>query len=108
MDGTNYTAPAAFAWAPDSSHLIGAASPQLSGDGHSRYLFDSWSDGGAQSHSITAPLAGATKTARFSTNYLLAITVTPPAAATVAAAPPVPGTPPDNWFLCALSLTRTI
>src|SRR5438094_10402315 len=38
VDGTNYTAPAAFAWVPDSSHLIGAASPQFSDDGHSRYL----------------------------------------------------------------------
>jgi hypothetical protein len=90
VDGTNYTAPVAFAWVPDSSHLIGTASPQLSGDGHRRYLFDSWSDGGAQNHSITAPLAGATNTARFSTNYLLDITVTPPAAATVAADPPGP------------------
>jgi hypothetical protein len=87
VDGTNYTAPAAFAWAPDSSHLISTTSPQLSGDGHSRYLFDSWSDGGAQSHSITAPLAGATNTAKFATNYLLDITVTPPAAATVTAVP---------------------
>jgi len=90
VDGTNYTAPTAFAWVPNSSHLIGAASPQLSGDGHSRYLYDSWSDGGAQSHSITSLLAGATTTARFSTNYLLDITVTPPAAASVAAAPQGP------------------
>jgi hypothetical protein len=90
VDGTNYTAPATFAWVPDSSHLIGTASPQLSADGHSRYLFDSWSDGGVQSHSITAPFAGATRTASFSTNYLLDITVTPSAAATVAAAPPGP------------------
>jgi hypothetical protein len=90
VDGTNYTAPAAFAWVPDSSHLINTASPQLSGDGRTRYLFDTWSDGGAQGHSITAPLAGATNTARFSTNYLLDITVAPPAAATVAAAPPGP------------------
>jgi hypothetical protein len=90
VDGTNYAAPTAFTWVPGSSHLINTASPQLSGDGHSRYLFDSWSDGGAQSHSITAPLEGATNTARFSTNYLLDITVTPPAAATVAVAPPGP------------------
>jgi hypothetical protein len=90
VDGTNFTAPAAFAWVPDSSHLIETASPQLSGDGHSRYLFESWSDGGSPSHSIIAPLAGATNTARFSTNYLLDVIVTPSAAATVAALPPGP------------------
>jgi hypothetical protein len=90
VDGTNYTAPAAFAWVPDSSHFIEIDSPQLSGDGHTRYLFSSWSDAGAQSHSITAPLAGATNTARFSTNYLLDITVTPPGSAIVGAVPDGP------------------
>ncbi len=90
VDGTNYTAPAAFAWVPDSLHLIDTDSPQLSDDGHTRYLFDFWSDRGAQSHSITAPLAGATNTTRFSTNYLLDITVTPPGVATVEADPPGP------------------
>jgi hypothetical protein len=90
VDGTNYTTPAAFAWVPDSSHLIDIDSPQFSGDGHTRYSFSSWSDGGAQSHSIVAPLAGATNTARFSTNYLLDITVTPPGSALVAAAPDGP------------------
>jgi hypothetical protein len=76
--------------APDSSHLIGTASPQLSGDGHSRYVFDSWSDPGVQSHSIIAPLTGATRTATFLTNYLLDITVTPPVAGTVTADPFLP------------------
>jgi hypothetical protein len=90
VDGTNYTTPATFAWVPDSSHLIGTTSPQVSDDAHTRYLFDSWSDGGDQSHSLTAPLAGATNTARFSTNYLLDITITPPGAGTVATDPPGP------------------
>jgi hypothetical protein len=90
VDGTNYTAPVAFAWVPDSSHLIDTASPQISDDEHTRYLFTSWSDGGAQSHSIIAPLTGATNTARFSTNYLLDITVTPPGRAIVEADPPGP------------------
>jgi hypothetical protein len=93
VDGTNYTAPATFAWVPDSPHIIGTASPQHSADGHTRYSFESWSDGGAQSHSITAPLTGATNTARFSTNYLLDITVTPPGAAIVEAEPP------GRWYV---------
>jgi hypothetical protein len=102
VDGTNYPAPVAFAWVPDSSHLIGTVSPQLSGDGHARYLFASWSDGGAESHSITSPLAGATNTARFSTNYLLDFTVTPPDAATIEAAPPGPWYSPGQ--LVSLSI----
>jgi hypothetical protein len=87
VDGTNYTAPAAFAWVPDSAHSIETASPQVAADSHSRYLFASWSDGGAQSHAITAPLSGTTNTAKFSTNYLLDVTITPPEAGTVAPVP---------------------
>ncbi|MBI5383112.1 MAG: aryl-sulfate sulfotransferase [Verrucomicrobia bacterium] len=90
VDGTNYTAPVAFAWAPGSWHFIDTTTPQFSGDGHSRYLFASWSDSIYPSYSIAAPLEGVTNTARFSTNYLLEITVTPPAAATLVADPPGP------------------
>jgi hypothetical protein len=90
VDGTNYAAPASFAWTPDSSHNIETDSPQVSGDGHSRYLFTAWNDGGAQSHSITAIMTGATNTATFSTNYLLDVTATPTEAGTVTADPTGP------------------
>lgn len=83
VDGTNFTAPASFAWPADSSHTIAANSPQVSSNGQSRFVFASWSDAGAQSHSITAPITGATNTARFSTNYLLDVAITPPSAGTV-------------------------
>ena len=90
VDGTDYTAPASFAWAPDSSHTVDTPSPQISSDGRSRHLFASWSDGGAQSHFIAAQLTAWTNTARFSTNYLLATTLTPPEAGTVEASPAGP------------------
>lgn len=90
VDGTNYTAPAAFAWPADSSHTIETTSPQVAGDGHTRYLFASWSDGGDQSHSITSSITGATNTARFSTNYLMDVTITPADAGTVSANPTGP------------------
>jgi hypothetical protein len=46
-----------------SSNSISAPSPQISGG--STYAFSSWSDGGAQSHNITAPATPATYTATY-------------------------------------------
>ena len=42
---------------------MSAVSPQ--NKGNKRYVFTSWSDGGAQSHTIVAPAAPTTYTARF-------------------------------------------
>ena len=92
VDGTNYTAPAVFSWLPGSAHAINTASPQVAGDGHSRSVFVAWTDGGAQSHSLTVPFPAATNTASFATHYLLDITTTPPDAGTVATDPAGP------WF----------
>jgi PKD repeat protein len=47
-----------------SANTISAISPQTKGK--QTYQFSSWSDGGAQTHSITAPATAATYTARFS------------------------------------------
>jgi hypothetical protein len=90
VDGTNYTAPAVFNWLPTSSHTLDTPSPQVAADGHSRSVFASWSDGGAQSHSLTVPFSPITNTARFSTNYLLDVSITPAGSGTVAAAPTGP------------------
>jgi PKD repeat protein len=46
-----------------SSNTISAISPQPKGN--KTYTFSSWSDGGGQTHSITAPATAATWTARF-------------------------------------------
>jgi len=46
-----------------SSNTISAVSPQTKGK--QTYRFASWSDGGAQTHSIVAPATAATYTARF-------------------------------------------
>ena len=58
VDGTNYTAPANFDWISGSAHTLEAPSPQTAPDGHSRNVFSSWSDGGAQTNLITAPFSG--------------------------------------------------
>jgi len=76
-DGGNLTAPATI-WCPDLSiHTIAAPSPQFVGG--NRYVFSSWSDGGAQSHP-TMCLAPATIGASFLGPFLTApsVTVTSP------------------------------
>ncbi|MEW6686245.1 MAG: C25 family cysteine peptidase [Candidatus Edwardsbacteria bacterium] len=51
VDGTNYNSPYSTLWAVGSSHTISAnASYNYNGATH---YFCSWSDGGAQSHSVT-------------------------------------------------------
>ena len=64
-------------------HTLDTPSPQVAGDGHSRSSFAAWSDGGAQSHSITVPASDTTNTASFATQYLLDTTVTPSGAGTI-------------------------
>ena len=56
VDGATYTAPHRFDWEPGSIHTVGVASPQkdVRGIDYIRYLFAKWSDGGAQTHSVTA------------------------------------------------------
>jgi hypothetical protein len=52
VDGTVYTAPQPFEWAPNSTHTLFVPSIQ-NGSLGTRYAFTSWSDGGAQQHQIT-------------------------------------------------------
>jgi hypothetical protein len=82
VDGTTYTTTQAFSWTPGSSHTIATTTPQSGGTG-TQYVWSDWSDGGAMSHTITAPSAGTTYTANFTTQYYLTMvagtggTVTP-------------------------------
>jgi len=62
VDGVSVTAPVTLSWLPGSAHSIEAA-PQESND--MQYGFASWSDGGSQSHTVTAPPFGGTFTATF-------------------------------------------
>jgi hypothetical protein len=84
VDGTSYTAPQTFNWAPGSSHTLSTPSPQGAG---TRYLFANWSDGGAPSHAIAVPAAATTYTASFSAQYLLTANVSPPGAGTIRVSP---------------------
>jgi len=81
VDGSPYTAVQTFSWQPGSSHTIATTSPQSGGTGV-QYLWKSWSDNGAISHTV-APTTNKTYTANFTTQYYLTMsagiggTVTP-------------------------------
>jgi astacin len=72
VDGVRYTAPQSFVWSPGTNHTIGVTTPQTATA--VRYLFRDWSDGGAQTHSITAPDGSRTFIANFATQYLFELT----------------------------------
>ena len=58
-----------------SSHTIALADTQFSTSGRTRFTFQSWSDGGAISHTITGALAGATYTATLDRAHRLDVVV---------------------------------
>jgi hypothetical protein len=84
VDGTTYTATQTFSWVPGSSHTIATTSPQNGATGV-RYVWTSWTGGGAISHTV-APTTNKTYTANFNTQYFLTMshgtggTVTPASA----------------------------
>ena len=73
VDGETYAAPHSFDWAPGSEHTISVPAPQrFVGDRYFaadqyRFLFAKWSDGGAQTHSVTA----SSETTVFIANFIL-------------------------------------
>ena len=69
VDGTNYTTQQSFNWVPGSNHTLATTGTQSGGSG-SQYVWSSWNDGGALSHTITST-AGTSYTASFTTQYYL-------------------------------------
>lgn len=65
-DRTNITAPVNLEWGWESTHTLGALSPQMDNHGQ-MWVFDSWSDGGAATHSynMTSGYTAVSVTARF-------------------------------------------
>ncbi|HSZ63708.1 MAG TPA: Ig-like domain repeat protein, partial [Terriglobales bacterium] len=75
VDGITYVSPQTFTWPANSVHTLGVATPQ--GSAGTQYVFNSWSDGGAVTHTITAPAANGSYIASFSTQYLLTTAANP-------------------------------
>ncbi|MBZ5676587.1 MAG: hypothetical protein LAP61_20305 [Acidobacteriia bacterium] len=86
VDGTAYTSLQAFSWASGSSHTITTSSPQAGQTGV-RYVWSSWTDGGALSHTVN-PTTATTITANFTTQYLLTTNAAPAGSGSVTANPP--------------------
>jgi hypothetical protein len=63
VDGVPYASAQAFNWTPGSNHTIATTSPQSIGPGE--WVWASWSDGGAMSHTV-APISNTNYTANFS------------------------------------------
>jgi hypothetical protein len=64
VDGTSFTTPQTFEWVPSSFHTVGIN--QTPGS----IPFLSWSDGGAQTHTISVPETATTYTANFQAGSL--------------------------------------
>ena len=69
VDGTNYSSAQLLNWAYGSSHTIATTSPQSGGAGV-QYVWGSWSDGGAMSHTVIVT-NNTTYTANLTTRYYL-------------------------------------
>jgi hypothetical protein len=66
VDGATVTAPATFNWTAGSAHTISA--PNVNA-GSTRFTYKNWSDGGAQTHTVTAPTSTWTVTANYQKQY---------------------------------------
>ena len=74
LDGLDVPTPHTFSCLEGTAHTIDVPSPQSDAPGV-RYVFQTWSDGGAQSHTFVC-VADATLVAYFETQYYLDISAT--------------------------------
>jgi hypothetical protein len=85
VDGVTAISSQTIDWVIGSEHTISAHSPQ--GDDLTRYVFSSWSDGGASSHTVIAPENETTYTVTYATEHKLAVNVLPQGSGTIIQAP---------------------
>ncbi len=102
VDGSFWYAPVNFAlpydssWTPSSSHSVSTYSPQYPWSSNTRFIFSSWSDGGALTHNVTLPASGgATYTANITPDYYVADSVLETCAGAINVSP---GSPSGDGF----------
>ena len=108
VDGTDRTTPYTATWNSGASHNLDVPSPQNT-LGNRRYIFSSWSHGGARSQSV-APASDTTYTANFTQQHFLSTRTEPRgigvngagwyghgATATVGPAPSIDGYEFSHW-----------
>jgi hypothetical protein len=67
IDGVSVTGTVTYNWTVGSVHTISTTSPQF--QGNTQYLWTSWSDGGAMTHTITVPTTSTSRTANFTKKH---------------------------------------
>jgi hypothetical protein len=93
VDGYYYKGPQSFTsdlfygWGPGSMHVVTGFSPNLPYSVNTQYLFNSWSDHGALSHTITLPSGASTLTGNFTAQYVPIAYAAPGCAANVTFTP---------------------
>jgi len=93
VDGAYYKSPQSFAadvfsgWGAKSTHVLTGFSPNQPYSVNTQYLFDSWSDAGALSHTITVPSGSSTITGTFTAQYVPIVYANPTCAGTITMAP---------------------
>ena len=84
VDNTPITTPQTFLWQRGSTHTLSASSVvQPSCCPALNFTFSSWSDGGAQTHTITTPSSSTTYTANFDSYVYLNVIANPSSGGTV-------------------------
>ncbi len=87
VDGAPFVSPQTFNWGLGTNHTISVPTPII--NGVDQLTFGSWSDQGAQTHTIVTPKgAAATWTAMLNTLYPSSASVTPQGSGTVVVNPP--------------------
>ncbi|MBL7095854.1 T9SS type A sorting domain-containing protein, partial [candidate division KSB1 bacterium] len=74
VDGTTHTTTQVFTWIENSQHTIAIVTSPQAGAAGTQYVYSSWSDGGAQTHTYTVPGTNQTVKANFTTQYYLTVT----------------------------------
>jgi len=76
VDGNSITTPRTYSWIVGSTHTLEAVSPVSGGTGI-QYIWTSWSDGGARTHTYTVPSSPQTATANYKVQYQLTMQANP-------------------------------
>ncbi len=84
VDGASVVTPVTRTWTSGSSHTVSAPDNTTAS---AKYVFQSWSDGGAQTHTVTAPTSNATLSAAYRTRYLLKKSASDPVKGNVSSSP---------------------
>ncbi|MFZ1322981.1 MAG: T9SS type A sorting domain-containing protein [Ignavibacteria bacterium] len=75
VDGTSYSTPRVFTWDLNSQHTLEAISPQTVGN--YKYLYDSWTNGGSQTQTVTINTTDVAYAAIYDVQYRLLGLVNP-------------------------------